>query len=254
MFKSLFALCILVLTAHEPGFAAESVDGKLVVAIDGSASLQGEGDESHNAFQNQFMSTIAALSSDEVSEAISEGRYGCIGLTIFTWSGADPTRNHGHPLFPRKGNQRHRTVLSWQRWCAGDPSVRKALEALAQTSRQFYIGGSTSISAALFDAGNLCDNAPFEVGRCVIDLSADQLDNDPLPGMGILAVRAHLHAREHQVNGLPLVSPDDLTLEDYFSTNVITPDGFVFPASRHSPADGILRALKRKFALEIAQL
>ena len=196
MYRASLILCILVSFVHLPASVAQPVDGKLVVAIDGSASLEGEGGASHSAFQDQFISTIAALLSDEVTEAISEGQYGCIGLTIFTWSGADPTRNHGHPLFPRKGNQRHRTVLAWERWCAGDLNERRTLEALALNPKQFYIGGSTSISAALFDAGALCDNAPFDEGRCIIDVSADQPDNDPLPGMDTLTVRADLYARE----------------------------------------------------------
>ena len=226
-----------------------------MVAIDGSASLAGEGEAPHSAFEDQFTSTIAALLSDEVTEAIAEGRYGCIGLTIFTWSGADPTRNHGHPLFPRKGNQRHRTVLPWERWCAGDLSERKTLEALALNPEQFYIGGSTSISAALFDAGMLCDDAPFDAARCVIDVSADQADNDPLPGMNILTVRADLYARAYRVNGLPLVPPNDTILEEYFlgeRRNSRRNSGLSTP--RLNPADGIRKALERKFALEIAQL
>ena len=254
MHRLLIVLCLLDLVVHAPAPAAQPVDGSLVVAIDGSGSLQDDGGGWDNAFQEEFTSTIVALVSEDVTHAIAGGYHGCIGLTIFTWSSADPRRNHGHPLFPTTGNQRHRTVLPWKRWCAGDANIRTTLEMIALSSNEFYIGGSTSISAALFDAGALCDNAPFKAARCVIDISADQSDNDQLPGMNVLTVRANLYARKYRVNGLPLVSPSDPTLEEYFLDSVVTPDGFVHAVSRGASEDGILKALTRKFALEIAQL
>ena len=253
MHRFWIVLCIFDLVVHAPASVAQPVDGKLVVAIDGSASLEDGGGEGHSVFHDEFTSTLAALVSEDATQAIAGGHHGCIGLTIFTWSSADPTRNRGHPLFPTTGNQRHRTVLPWKRLCAGDLIILKILETLALTPSELYIGGSTSLSAALFDAGALCDNAPFEAEHCVIDISADQFDNDQLPGMSILTVRDTLYERQYQINELPLVSPDDFALVQYFLENVVTPDGFVLAATRGDSTDGIKRALERKFALEIAQ-
>jgi len=254
LLRCFLTLYVLLGITQPTATAAQPVDGKLVVAIDGSASLQGEEDIGHNVYGVQFVSTVTALQSNEVRDVIAAGHYGCIGLTIFTWSAADPTRNHGHPLYPRKGNQRHLTVLPWKRWCANDPAMQKSFEEITKRVEQFYIGSSTSISAALLDAGSLCDNAPFGTVRCVIDLSANEVDNDPLPGMNIQTVRAKLEARHHQINGLPLVSSENSALEAYFLENVATADGFALTVPRADPANSMLRAFIRKFAIEIAQL
>ena len=136
----------------------------------------------------------------------------------------------------------------------GDLIIRKTLETLALTPSEFYIGGSTSLSGALFDAGALCDNAPFEAEHCVIDISADQSDNDPLPGMNILTVRGSLYERKYQINGLPLVSPDDLGLIQYFLEHVVTPDGFVLAATRGDLPMGSKELLKGNLHLRLPKL
>lgn len=88
--------------------------------------------------------------------------------------------------------------------------------------------------------------APCEPDRRVIDISGDGATNSGADPSG---PRGDAIAGAISINGLPIVTPGEPTVGDYYRKSVVTPDGFVIEA--HGFED-VERAMGRKLAAEIA--
>jgi len=98
--------------------------------------------------------------------------------------------------------------------------------AISGTSRAY--NGLTAIGDALtWGQTQFVDNG-FEGSRLIMDISGDGEDNDS--AVSPSAARNAAELAGITINGLPILT-DVATLDDYYTNNVITSDGFVISAS-----------------------
>lgn len=230
------ALCAAAILAITPTIApADSlpVDLELVLAVDISASIDGE------EINLQHAGYIAALADPDVVAAMLGGVYGRIAITYVLWA-----------------DFRHMLVD----WTLIDSEAAAAAFAAAVAAQPPLRGETTVISAAIGYAASLFDGNGFEGTRRVIDLSSDGRDTyDPLDEKVPLA-RDRALARGITINGLA-INPDreqvivegaPEPLDKYFTDNIVGGPG-AFMIVAEGPAD-FPRAVLKKLVREIAGL
>jgi hypothetical protein len=222
-------LAVLALPLLAMPAAAEPVDVELVLAADGSGSI----DNDELAFQRRGYAE--AVTSAEVLNAIRDGIHGAIAIAYIEWGG--PASQH--------------TIVDWT--VIRDAASASAFaEALVTRPRAAW--GYNSISAAIdYSVHKLETNA--EVGiRRVIDVSGD---GPNIGGRSIHAARDEAVAKGIVINGLVIQRPGgqprivgNRPLSLVYEQDVIGgPTSFVMIADeRLSFAD----AVRRKMVLEIA--
>jgi hypothetical protein len=209
--------------------AAEPVDVELVLAADGSGSI----DDDELAFQRRGYAE--AVTSAEVLNAIRDGIHGAIAIAYIEWGG--PASQH--------------TIVDWT--VIRDASSAAAFaEALVTRPRAAW--GYNSISAAIdYSVHKLETNAQEGIRR-VIDVSGD---GPNIGGRSIHAARDEAVAKGIVINGLVIQRPGgqprivgNRPLSLVYEQDVIGgPTSFVMIADeRLSFAD----AVRRKMVLEIA--
>tara|TARA_R110002110_G_C13299986_1_gene704276 strand:+ start:227 stop:1030 length:804 start_codon:yes stop_codon:yes gene_type:complete len=116
--------------------------------------------------------------------------------------------------------------------------------------------GGTNIASGINLAVSGIGSNNFEGDRLVIDVSGDGEQNRSLTGgsistvAGIPIVQAARNAAAGAgitINGLPILT-DVATLDDYYTDNVVTADGFVLPAANF---DSFETAVNQKIIAEI---
>ncbi len=214
--------------AYDP---ASEVDVELVLAVDISQSMDTEEQEVQRA------GYVAALTSDEVLEAVKYGAIGRIAVTYIEWGGIDE----------------HFTVADWmviEDQSSASAFANQIAEApLRQVQR-------TSISSALVKAVDLVQNNQFHGLRKVIDISGDGPNNQ---GGSVTQVRDKLLASGVTINGLPLMMKANgnawqamLNLDHYYEDCVIGgPGSFAIPVRSK---EGFEDAIRMKLIMEIAGL
>lgn len=200
--------------------AQQRVDMELVLAVDSSASVD------QAEFALQIHGIAHAFRTPEVQQAVADGPYRAIGVTVMEWSSAD-----------------------WQAvnipWTVidGPDSARRMAERVESMPRTVETG-ATSISGALLFAMGLFDAGNLEGIRRVIDLSCDGRNNQ---GTDVDLARDIVTLRGITINGLTILN-EHPTLDYYFRNNIIGGNGaFVEIANNYDAyADAITRKLVRE--------
>lgn len=223
---ALFALLFLA----SPASAQEDVDVELVLAADGSGSI----DADELALQRRGYAE--AITSREVMDAIEGGLIGSIAIIYIEWGG--PASQH--------------TIVDWH--VVRDAATAAVFaEKLISSPRQAF--GHNSISAAIaYGADRIRENR-FEGLKKVIDVSGDgpQIGGPPLP-----ETRAAALAEGIVINGLVIRRPGGGVqgprgnLSEHYARDVIGgPGAFVLVADE---TRSFAQAVRQKLVQEIAGL
>lgn len=108
-------------------------------------------------------------------------------------------------------------------------------------------GAGTAVANALQQGIDTLSLAPCEPQRKIIDISGDGGDN---MGGQPEQVRDQAATQGITINGLPIVTPVEPTVDDYYRRFVVTPNGFVIVADDFG---AFAQAIRRKIIWEISQ-
>lgn len=208
---------------------AEAVDLELVLAADGSGSIDDE------EFRLQRQGYAAAITHPDVLSAIRGGYYRKIALALIEWGAPDSQE----------------VVVDWT--VVGDEASAQSFAKHVLAAPRKAIGWNSISGAIAFAAGMIRANA-YEGSRKVIDVSGDgpQLNGPPLP-----LVRAQALAGGITINALAIKSrgggypgPGGEPLDLHYRRDVIEgPGAFVEIAETRAH---FAEALLRKMLAEIA--
>lgn len=230
------ALAIALAGALYPGTAARAqgkaaVDVALVLAVDASGSI------SPAEFQLQKEGIAAAITNDEVLQAVTGGRHGRIAIAYVEWGGPANAQ----------------VVVDWMMvGDFGEATLFATTLLSAPRSSQSYnaLGDAIALSTALIAA------CPCRPARRVIDISGDNPDNRseipaPLARDSAVAAGITVNALAILASGSGGADGNPWLVENY-QANVI--GGFAaFVMTASSRAD-FASALRQKMILEIAGL
>lgn len=224
-------LLLAAILAFTPGARAEVVDVELVLAADGSGSI--DDDE----FRTQREGYAAAITHPDVLAAIRSGISGRIALAYVEWGG--PASQH--------------TIVDWM--VIEDAASAEAFaEKLRSAPRQAR--GYNSISAVIDYSADLINENAYQGIKKVIDVSGDgpNIGGRPVRNARDDAVRAGI-----TINALVVKRPgggylglSGEPLEEHYENDVIGGPG-AFVAITTSRSEFPL-AVRRKLILEIARL
>jgi hypothetical protein len=209
--------------------AAESVDLELVLAADGSGSI----DEQELALQRQGYA--AAITDPRVLDAIRSGYHRAIAVAFTEWGG--PASQH--------------LVVDWM-VIRDEASARAFAKRLLAAPRQAV--GYNSISGAIDFAAALIRGNAFEATRKIIDVSGD---GPQIGGRPVEAARDEAVFSGITINALVVESPGGgypgpggMPLDRHYRRDVIGGVGaFVMIADREA---GFAEAVLSKLIREIA--
>ncbi|NKB49885.1 MAG: DUF1194 domain-containing protein [Alphaproteobacteria bacterium] len=224
------AIIALTLTAglFSPAIAAEEVDLELVLAADGSGSIDDE------ELRLQREGYARALAHPKVLSAIGSGFLGKIAIAYVEWGGPDSQH----------------TIVDW--------TVVDGLESAAAFGAKLVAApraavSYNSISNAIVYSQNLIESNDYAGLRRIIDVSADAGN---LGGVPLAFAREQALAAGITINGLAISRPGStrpfrgITLEAHFAQDVVGgPGAFVVTVDETlSFADAVIK----KLVLEIA--
>ena len=180
-----------------------SVDLALILAVDVSSSVD-QGD-----YQLQMNGIAAALRLPAIIDAIANGQFGVIALSLVQWS----SRYH------------QQITLDWTMIKNAD-EVEKTAKMIESAPRRWVPGG-TGMAVAIDFCAQQFETLAVKATRRVIDLSGDGEDND---GGNPREARNRTVSRGITINGLPIIG-GSTSLQIYFQRNVIGGLGhFLIPA------------------------
>ena len=219
----------LVLSTVPAARAAETVDIALVLAVDVSLSM------SPAELEIQRHGYAAALTDDQVLDAIASGMHGKVAITYFEWAGV----------------RTQRVIVPWAVIASREDAERVASQLTAAPSAS---ARRTSISGAIDFSLDLFAESDFRGFKRVIDISGDGPNNQGPPVDGS---RDRAIANGIIINGLPLMTNggfasayDVADLDDYYTNCVIGgPGAFMIPVNSW---DQFPEAVRRKLVLELA--
>ncbi|WP_075218110.1 DUF1194 domain-containing protein [Mongoliimonas terrestris] len=230
MLKTALVLTLLVGYAAGPApVRAEEVDLELVLAADGSGSI----DDDELALQRRGYAD--AIVSEEVLDAVEAGLIGKIAIAYVEWGG--PTSQH--------------VIVDWH--VVSDLASAKVF-AEKVTTRPRAAYGYNSISAAIDFSVYLIENNAYDGLKAVIDVSGD---GPNIGGRPVQAARDDAVAKGITINGLVIQRPGGMVrrvngepLSTHYERDVIGgPGAFVVVADETT---SFPEAVRRKMVLEIA--
>jgi Mg-chelatase subunit ChlD len=208
----LATMALAVASAH----AAERVATAVVFAVDVSGSVDAE------RFELQRAGIAGIFDDAAIEQVLGNG----LAVTVMEWSDG------------------HAVVVPWT--ILHSRADARALAArIGRAPRP--PGFSTELSLALFAAADLLDACPCEAGNRIIDVSGDGPNNGPI---STPIARDEVVARGIQINGLPIVTPAEPDLAQWYKANVVGGDGAFLEVA--NGFEDFARAMRRKFLLEIA--
>ncbi len=212
-----------------PASAQEVVDVELVLAVDISLSM------SQDELRIQRDGYVAALTHNDVIDAIQNGIHGKIAVSYIEWA----------------GDQSQYVILPWTVIASREDAESVAERILASPRNG---ARRTSISGAMRFAVDMFAESGFRGLKRVMDISGDGPNNQ---GEWVNVVRDDVVSRGIVINGLPLMTDNGLIssfgiqdLDLYYTNCVIGgPGAFMVPVNdwSHFP-----EAVRRKLVLEIA--
>ena len=227
----MLALCFAIYDVG-PTFAAEKVDVELVLAVDGSGSI----DDIEFALQRKGYAR--AISHPLVLNAIRGGEFQKIAVLFVEWGAPESVE----------------TIVDWTVVRDAD-SAKAFADKLIAAARQVF--GYNSISAAIaYSTKQLLSNA-YDGRQKIIDISGDgpQINGPPLAVVRAAALKAGI-----TINGLAIKtrtgtsfrSAFAVPLEDHYRQDVIGgPGAFVMSADEETPFEEVILS---KLVREIAML
>ena len=230
-FTLLLALCFAIYDAG-PTVAAEKVDVELILAVDGSGSI----DDIEFALQRKGYAR--AISHPLVLNAIRGGEFQKIAVLFVEWGAPESVE----------------TIVDWTVVRDAD-SAKVFADRLIAAPRQVF--GYNSISAAIaYSTKQLLSNA-YDGRQKIIDISGDgpQINGPPLAVVRAAALKAGI-----TINGLAIKtrtgtsfrSAFAVPLEDHYRQDVIGgPGAFVMSADEETPFEEVILS---KLVREIAML
>lgn len=202
--------------AGAPAPAAERVAAALVLAIDVSGSVSPE----RYALQRDGIAGVFA--DPEIARILGDG----LAVAVMEWSDG------------------YTVIVPWTMLRTRE-DARRLGSRIAAAPRA--AGISTELSLAMLAAADLLDACPCATERRIIDLSGDGPNNGPV---STAIARDQVAARGIQVNGLPIVTPAEPDLADWYRKNVVGgPGGFMVVAQGF---EDFAQAMRRKLLLEVA--
>ena len=229
------AVCLalwLVLPGFAPAAAEEKVDVELVLAADGSGSI----DDIEFALQRKGFAR--AISHPLVLNAIRGGEHRKIAVLFVEWGAPESVE----------------TIVDWM-VIGGAASAKAFAERLVAAPRQVF--GYNSISAAIaYSTQQILSNA-YDGKQKIIDISGDgpQINGPPLQVVRAAALKAGI-----TINGLAIKTRTGTSfrpsfgvpLEDHYRQDVIGgPGAFVMAADENTPFEEVILS---KLVREIAML
>lgn len=221
----------LVLPGPAPAAAAEKVDVELVLAADGSGSI----DDIEFALQRKGFAR--AISHPLVLNAIRGGEHRKIAVLFVEWGAPESVE----------------TIVDWT-VISGAPSAKAFAERLVAAPRRVW--GYNSISAAIaYSTRQILSNG-YDGKQKIIDISGDgpQINGPPLQVVRAAALDAGI-----TINGLAIKTRTGTSfrpsfgvpLEEHYRMSVIGgPGAFVMTADERTPFEEvILSKLVREIAL-----
>lgn len=220
---------LLIQGAGHAHAADTEVDVELVLAVDVSRSM------SPRELEIQRRGYAAALTSPEVTKAISSGLLGRIALTYYEWA----------------GHTSHRTIIPWTLVETAADAEAIALKLTAQFNPSLR---RTSISGAIDHGVMQFEDNGFSGLRRVIDVSGDGPNNNGRP---VVPARDAAVAQGIIINGLPLMTREGrglrfhiTDLDEYYRACVVGgPGSFVIPVRSW---EEFPQAVRQKLVLELA--
>jgi hypothetical protein len=205
--RSASAIFLAAANLASPAFADETVDLELVLAIDASSSV--DDDE----WELQRQGYAAAFHDPAVQRATISGPHKRIAIAVVVWADA--------------------SVPRWDSdWfvLAGPADSDELADFMAALPR-IPIGG-TGIGMGVAAAIRKLDRNGLTAPRQVVDVSGDGRETPPRETVVLMPMaRALADARRVTINGLAILSADDLSLANWYRNNVITgPGSFVITA------------------------
>ncbi|WP_416896826.1 MAG: DUF1194 domain-containing protein [Minwuia sp.] len=222
----LTVLLIIGLTAAPAAAEQTPVDLELVLAVDGSASVDFE------EFRLQMHGIAAAFRDPGVLEAISSGPFGGVAVNLMVWSGLDA---------PVAGTD-------W--YLIRDPVSAYRFASDVQDLDRPVRPGATAINYAIRNALTRLRTNGFNGLRRIIDVSGDGKENNLIDALAAIDVgRQEALAEGVVINGLPIMT-DDPFLERYYLEYVVGgPGSFLIPARNYGD---FARAMREKLYREIS--
>jgi Mg-chelatase subunit ChlD len=217
--RALSRLLGLVLALASPchgAVAAERVASAIVFAVDVSGSVSPE------RYQLQRAGIADIFASTGIENALGDG----LAVAVMEWSDG------------------HAVVVPWTilRSVADAQALAARIRATPRAP-----GYSTELSLALLAAADLLDACACDAASRVIDLSGDGPNNGP---MSTTIARDQVVARGIRINGLPIVTPEEPDLAQWYQANVVGgPGAFLEVANGF---EDFARAMRRKFFVEVA--
>jgi hypothetical protein len=226
---ALIAACAFA--APNAARAGETVDVALVLAVDVSLSMSPE------ELEIQRHGYAAALSDNQVIDAILDGVNGRIAVTYVEWAGIHTQR----------------VIVPWTIIAGKADADAFSIKLTSEVPRS---ARRTSISSGILFATDLFAESGLSPVKRVIDVSGDGPNNEGGP---VTEARDRAVAQGIVINGLPLMTNDgyisayDLgDLDKYYASCVIGgPGSFMVPVNdwKQFPA-----AVRRKLVQELAGL
>ena len=195
---------------------AQPVTSAIVFAVDVSGSVNDERYELQRA-------GIASIFNDEGVDSLIEGG---LAVALMEWSD-EPT-----------------VIVPWTvlRTPADARNLAQRINSVGRIT-----GFSTGLSLALLRAADLLDACPVPALNRIIDISGDGPNNGPI---STPIARDQVVARGFRINGLPIVTPAEPDLAQWYAANVVGgPGGFIEIAQGF---EDFARAMRRKFQREVA--
>jgi len=223
-------LALFVLAISGRAVLAEAVDLEIVLAADGSGSID-EGE-----FRLQRKGYADAIANPQVFNAMISGRHRKTAVAYVEW--ASPTSVE--------------TIVDWM--VISDEASAKAFAAAVLAGPR-KVSGYNSISAAIVHSQRMIETNRYEGVRKIIDISGDgpQMNGPPLAAVRDAAVKAGItiNALAIKTRGGHVPRAQGEALEEHYRRDVIGGDGaFVMVADEETPfAQVVLRKLVREVAL-----
>lgn len=225
---SVIAVLTLMLGVTTPAFAAEEVDLELVLAADGSGSIDDE------ELRLQREGYAHALRHKRVLSAIGSGFLGKIAIAYVEWGGPDSQH----------------TIVDWT--LIDGPESAAAFGAKLVAAPRAAVSYN-SISNAIVYSQNLIETNDYAGLRRIIDVSADAGN---VGGVPLSFAREQALGAGITINGLAISRPGSsrpfrgVALETHFERDVVGgPGAFVVTVDETlSFADAVIK----KLVLEIA--
>lgn len=219
--KTVLGLLLLCIGPSSVAQSEYPVDVELVLAIDSSASVD------RDEFDLQLRGLALAFNDPEVQQAIRDGAFQAIAVTLVEWSSVD----------------RQAINIPWR--LINSTESAEAFAADVAASARMVDTGATSISAAIGYTVPMFAVNGFAGQRQVIDISGDGFNNS---GRLMQEGREIASNAGVTVNGLAIQN-QVLDLGGYFEETVITgPGAFVVTAEDY---EDYIKAIRQKLLREI---